>query len=77
MDAIKSKLQRNRDAIDKIDRKLVQLLCERAKFGISKEQYDPVYETKVMERLSALNTDLLSENALKAIYTELIFAEVR
>lgn len=77
MDAIKSKLQQNRDAIDKIDRKLVQLLCKRAKFGISKEQYDPAYEAKIIERLSTFNAGLLSENALRAIYKELIFVESR
>jgi chorismate mutase/prephenate dehydratase len=76
MDVIKSKLQRNRDSIDKIDRELVQLFCERAKFSIQKEQYDPGCEIEMINQLVALNPGPLSENALRAIYKELIFAEL-
>ena len=76
MDAIKSKLQQNRDAIDKIDRELVQLFCKRAKFAVAKEQYDPAYETELVNRLGVLNPGLLSEDALRGIYRELIFADM-
>jgi chorismate mutase/prephenate dehydratase len=75
MDAIKNKLQRNRDAIDRIDRELVPLLCERAKFGITKEQYDPADENEIVKKLGALNPGLFSEDALRAIYRTLIFVE--
>ena len=76
MDVIGSKLQQNRDAIDRIDRELVQLFCERAKFGTQKEQYDPSFETEIVDKLISLNPGPLSENALRAIYRELIFAKM-
>ena len=76
MDAIRHKLQQNRDAIDSIDKKLVQLLSERAKSGIQKEQYDPVHEAEIIEKLVALNPGPLSAGALRAIYRELVFAEL-
>lgn len=77
MNAINEKLQRNRNAIDQIDRELVQLLCKRAQFGVAKEQYDAARETEVINSLQALNPGLLSENALRAIYRELLFVDKR
>lgn len=76
MDAIKSKLQRNRDAIDTIDRELVQLLCERAKFSIRKVPHAPDYATETLKKLTVVNSGPLSESALEAIYRELLFADL-
>ena len=76
MDAIKSKLQRNRDAIDTIDRELVQLLCERAKFSSQKEPYAPAYAAETLKKLTEVNSGSLSGSALKAIYKELLFADL-
>ena len=75
MDAIKSKLEEHRDAIDRIDRELVQSLCERSEYSTRKDQYDPVYETEAIDKIVALNPGPLSESALRAIYRELIFVE--
>ena len=75
MDAIKHKLQQNRDAIDRIDNELVALFSRRAHFSVRKKQYDPALETEVVDRLVTKDSGQLSANALKAIYRELIFAE--
>ncbi len=76
MSEIKEKLQQNRDEIDRIDSELVRLFCERAKFGMSKEHYEPEQELDVIEGLIAAATSTLSKDALIAIYRELLFAEL-
>lgn len=76
MDAIKGKLQQYRDAIDRIDRELVRLLCERSKFSIQKESHDLALENEMIDKLIALNPGPLTANALRAIYRELIFTEL-
>ena len=48
---IKSKLKEHRDAIDRIDRELVQSLCEWSKYSTRKDQYDPAYETEVIDKI--------------------------
>lgn len=75
METIEDKLRGNRDAIDRIDRELVPLLCERAGFSIQTEQCTPISETKVIKDLVAMNPRALSKSALEAIYRELIFAD--
>lgn len=71
MDAIKDKLQQNRDEIDRIDHELVTILCERAKFNrLIKQGTFSKVNTDTSESLS-----LLSEDALNAIYKELFIAE--
>jgi len=76
MNVLKEKLQQNRDAIDRIDKELVQLLSARAKSGSTKEHYDPEREIETIDRRIALNHSEFSKSALKAIYRELIFAEI-
>ena len=77
MNTIKSKLQlqKRRDVIDRIDRELVQSLCERSKFSTQKDQDDPACGTEAIDKIVALNPSPLSESMLRAVYQELIFAE--
>jgi chorismate mutase/prephenate dehydratase len=65
---INSKLQRNRDAIDSIDRQVVQLLNQRV-------QQDGGYnEAQVLDKIAALNPGPLGDRTLQAIYRALMLA---
>ena len=76
MDAVKDKLKQGRDVIDGIDRKLVGLLCGRAWHSLNKGLNEADDEVVWVEKLLAKNACLLSEEALRVIYRELLFVEV-
>lgn len=72
-----------RDAIDAVDRRLVDLLNERARLaqevgrvkrGGAAPVYRPEREAEVLRRVAALNGGPLSEAALTGIYREVISA---
>ncbi|WP_269525853.1 prephenate dehydratase [Coraliomargarita parva] len=67
-DNINTKLQLNRDAIDRIDRQVVELLSERV-------QIDGGYdEAQVLAKVAAFNPGPLSDATLQAIYSALMLA---
>jgi chorismate mutase/prephenate dehydratase len=72
-----------RDAIDAVDRKLVELLNERARLaaqvGRVKEEHNaPIYrperEAQVLDKVGALSRGPLAADTVKAIYREVIAA---
>jgi len=74
-------LKKHRKKIDSLDRKLVQVLNERAQesLAIGKEKmksrkgiYAPDREKEVMTKISLLNKGPMSEEALSAIYREIM-----
>lgn len=78
---MKDKLQSQREKIDAIDGKLVQLLNERTKLvlriGQIKHQegdeiYAPDREEAVLKRLLAMNKGPLTEESFRAIYREIM-----
>lgn len=80
---MKDKLQALRAAIDDIDRRLVALLAERARLaqqvGQLKEAaqapvYRPEREAEVLRKVAAANPGPLGDEALAAIYREVISA---
>ena len=75
------KLHNLRQRIDKLDEKIVQLLDMRAqvsgdiaklKRSAGKSSYSPEREQAVLERVSKLGKGILSDNAIKAIYREIM-----
>lgn len=73
---IQIKLQQFRDTIDAIDCQIVHLLNERAQQGIHLKNYDSVREAEMLRKPVELNHGPLSNEALCAIYRELIFADL-
>lgn len=76
-----AKLADLRDRIDDIDRRLVELLSERAKLvmdigrakrALGAPTYAPDREREVLDRIKALNSGPLSQRSLVAIYRELM-----
>jgi chorismate mutase/prephenate dehydratase len=76
-------LQPLRAAIDQVDRKLVELLNERARLALevghvkrtgNAPVYRPDREAEVLRKVAALNTGPLAEEALTGIYREVISA---
>ncbi len=65
---INAKLQRNRDAIDSIDKQVVQLLNERVLTD------GGLNEAQVLEKIAAFNPGPLSDATLQAIYRTLMLA---
>ncbi|ADE55347.1 prephenate dehydratase [Coraliomargarita akajimensis] len=65
---INAKLQRNRDAIDAIDRQVVQLLNERVL------QEGGRSEQEVLEKIARMNPGPLSNETVQAIYRTLMLA---
>ncbi|HXF47391.1 MAG TPA: prephenate dehydratase [Burkholderiaceae bacterium] len=72
-----------RDAIDEVDRRLVELLNERARLAqevgrLKRDGAAPVYrperEAEVLRRVAAINSGPLSEAALLGVYREVISA---
>jgi len=72
-----------RDAIDAVDRKLVELLNERARLAadvgrVKQESNAPVYrperEAEVLNKVGALSKGPLSASTLQAVYREVIAA---
>ena len=59
---INAKLQRNRDAIDAIDKQVVQLLNQRVR------QDGGLNETQVLDKVATFNPGPLSDATLQAIY---------
>jgi chorismate mutase/prephenate dehydratase len=79
------KLRTNREAIDGIDQEVVRLLNERVrhasaigriKHSNGADYYDPAREAQVMEKIATLNGGPLNEEALRAIYREVISASI-
>lgn len=77
------RLQPLRDAIDEIDRRLVELLGERARLAqqvgaLKQEAGAPVYrperESEVLRRVSALNRGPLTDAGLTAVFREIMSA---
>lgn len=67
-DDINVKLEHNRNAIDRIDRQVVQLLSERV-------QIDGGYnESQVLHKVAVFNPGPLSDETLQAIYRAMMFA---
>jgi chorismate mutase/prephenate dehydratase len=80
-DPIDGRLQPLREAIDEVDRRLVELLAERARLaqqvGILKQQaaapvYRPERESEVLRRVRALNRGPLSDDALAGVFREIM-----
>jgi len=76
------KLNGYRNEIDTVDKKIVELLNERAELATKignlksksgREVYDPAREKEVLKKLGIFNK-LLPEKSLRAIYTEIISA---
>jgi chorismate mutase/prephenate dehydratase len=65
---INTKLQRNRDAIDSIDRQVVQLLNERTR------QDGGLNEEQVLDKIANFNQGPLSDATLQAIYRAMMLA---
>jgi chorismate mutase/prephenate dehydratase len=65
---INTKLRSNRDAIDRIDREVVELLNQRVKQDGGKT------EAEVLEKVAFLNPGPLSDASLQAIYRSLMVA---
>ena len=65
---INIKLQRNRDAIDAIDKQVVQLLNHRVR------QDGGLNEAQVLEKVAAFNQGPLSDATLQAIYRAMMLA---
>ena len=74
-------LQQNRKKIDSLDKKILELLNERAKasreIGKLKEKdgqgiYAPHREKQILSRLKSLNRGLLTPEAIEAIYREIM-----
>ncbi len=74
-------LQENRKKIDELDKKIIELLNERAKaskeIGKLKAQdgqgiYAPHREKEILSRLKALNKGLLTDEAIDSIYREIM-----
>tara|TARA_B110000093_G_scaffold60745_1_gene65868 strand:- start:58 stop:1350 length:1293 start_codon:yes stop_codon:yes gene_type:complete len=65
---INTKLQRNRDAIDSIDRQVVQLLNERTR------QDGGLNEEQVLKKVATFNQGPLSDATLQAIYRAMMLA---
>jgi chorismate mutase/prephenate dehydratase len=79
-------LQIFRDEIDKIDRKIIDLLAERYKnvseIGEIKRSHQmPIYvperEKALMDKLMTYNNNRLNEDSIKAIYREIISGAIR
>jgi chorismate mutase/prephenate dehydratase len=77
------KLQPLRDAIDQVDRKLVELLNERARLALevghlkraeSAPVYRPEREAEVLRKVASLNRGPLTEAAVTGVYREVISA---
>ena len=65
---INTKLQRNRDAIDSIDKQVVQLLNERTR------QDGGLNEEQVLDKIANFNQGPLSDATLQAIYRAMMLA---
>src|SRR5687767_3561056 len=74
-------LAEHRDAIDKLDRKIVQLLNERTehvlkigeiKTEAGQEIYAPHRELAVLERVCKINKGPITNDSLRAIYREIM-----
>lgn len=79
------KLEKLRRNIDKLDDEILELLTKRAenvlKIGNIKRDkkakfYSPERERQILERLTANNKGLFPNNALKAVYREIISASL-
>ncbi len=77
------KLQPLRDAIDQVDRKLVELLNERARLALevghlkradNAPVYRPEREAEVLRKVASLSAGPLTEAALTGVYREVISA---
>jgi len=75
------KLKSLRKEIDRIDGRIISLLNERSRVGLAigqekqkqkKGVYSPAREQQVLNRVKALNKGPLSEEALEAIYREIM-----
>lgn len=67
-EAMNAKLQRNRDAIDQIDKQVVELLNRRVLHDGGAD------ETQVLAKVAAFNEGPLSDETLQAIYMALMIA---
>lgn len=84
-DKMNEQLRKNREAIDSIDQKVVQLLSDRVrhateigriKHANGADYYDPTREAQVMEKIAALNPGPISDTTLRAIYREVISGSI-
>jgi chorismate mutase/prephenate dehydratase len=86
-DALKlnQELQPHREAIDRVDRQLLQLLNERIqhaaaigslKHALGSDYFDPAREAEVLERIQSLNAGPIPNEAIRAIYREIISASI-
>jgi len=80
---MQEKLKKLRDEIDKIDEELLRLINERLslaqeigklKRSVGEEFFAPEREKKILQRLVRLNKGPLNEQALRAIFREIISA---
>ncbi len=80
---MEERLQPLRDAIDAVDRKLVELLNERARLAaevgrVKQEHNAPVYrperEAQVLDKVAALGAGPLAPATVQAVYREVIAA---
>ena len=79
-------LQPFRDAIDSIDKQIIDLLAERYKNvseigNIKRSRHMPIYvperEKALMAKLLQYNNNRLDDNTVKAIYREIISGAIR
>ncbi|MEW5947124.1 MAG: prephenate dehydratase [bacterium] len=75
----KSKKERLRERIDRLDDRILDLLNRRAKLAIEtknykKDCYDPERERAITDRLTARNEGPLPDGSLRAVYNEILSA---
>jgi chorismate mutase-like protein len=75
------RLKKNREALDSLDRKLLNLLNQRLRItleigkikkGIGKKIYDPGREKEILDRLEQKNKGPLKEEDLKKIFATIM-----